>query len=86
MIDRNDDMENFDLNLDRSELGYNMKLMTILTSYLVVVMLVVMMVLTKLYILARSFGAESSRVQANCITWPTWIPASWFEMRIEMRE
>ena len=67
MIDRNDDMENFDLNLDRSELRYNMKLMTILTSYLVVVMLVVM-VLTKLYILARSFGAESSRVQANCIT------------------
>lgn len=68
MIDRNDDMENFDLNLDRSELGYNMKLMTILTSYLVVVMLVVMMVLTKLYILARSFGAESSSVQANCMT------------------
>lgn len=68
MIDRNDDMENFDLNLDRSELRYNMKLMTILTSYLVVVMLVVMMVLTKLYILARSFGAESSSVQANCMT------------------
>ena len=68
MIDRNDDMENFDLNLDRSELGYNMKLMTILTSYLVVVMLVAMMVLTKLYILARSFGAESSSVQANCMT------------------
>ena len=67
MIDRNDDMENFDLNLDRSELRYNMKLMTILTSYLVVVMLVVM-VLTKLYILARSFGAESSSVQANCMT------------------
>ena len=68
MIDRNDGMENFDLNLDRGELGYNMKLMTILTSYLVVVMLVVMMVLTKLYILARSFGAESSSVQANCMT------------------
>ena len=68
MIDRNDDVGNFDLNLDRSELGYNMKLMTILTSYLVVVMLVVMMVLTKLYILARSFGAESSSVQANCMT------------------
>ena len=68
MIDLNDDMVNFDLNLDRGELGYNMKLMTILTSYLVVVMLVVMMVLTKLYILARSFGAESSSVQANCMT------------------
>ena len=68
MIDRNDDMENFDLNLDHGELGYKMKLMTILTSYLVVVMLVVMMVLTKLYILARSFGAESSSVQANCMT------------------
>ena len=40
-------------------------------------MLVTMTKLTKLYILARSFGAESSSVQANCITWPTWIPASW---------
>ena len=33
--------------------------------------------LTKLYNLARSLGAESSRVQANSMTWPTWMPASW---------
>ena len=48
--------------------------MVLLTMLL---MLVTMTKLTKLYILARSFGAESSSVQANCITWPTWIPASW---------
>ena len=49
---------------------------------LLLAMMMMMMVLTKLYILARSFGAESSRVQANCITWPTWIPASWFEREV----
>ena len=39
--------------------------------------------LTKLYILARSLGAESSRVQANSITWPTWMPASWARHQTE---
>ena len=60
--------------------GDEMMLIIILLMLLLLAMM--MMVLTKLYILARSFGAESSRVQANCITWPTWIPASWFQREV----